>query len=76
MSKDINTDPIKRFLNRVIQASSNGAKDIRITTNEALEISAAMNQLLLLQLNSHIEIEQKIPTNFILDGGSFNNEKK
>lgn len=64
-----NIEPIQRFLERVRQASKTGAKDIRLTTNEATEIAASLAQILLSQSTESLKTESSHAV--VMDGGTF-----
>lgn len=62
--------PLQNFMGRVRTAANMKAKDIKISTDEALEISACLVQILAAQV-AQKTTQVTAPTKVTLDGGSF-----
>jgi len=60
--------PLQNFMTRVRTAANMKAKDIKLTTDEALEISACLVQILAAQVTTQRSVKQ---TKATMDGGSF-----
>jgi hypothetical protein len=71
MASVIDTTTIEKFMVRMRLAAQSKAKDIRITPNEALELVAAMGQVL--ARLSALEAERGMPEliQIRMDGGDF-----
>jgi hypothetical protein len=63
--------PLQNFMARVRTAAQMNAKDIKLTTSEALEISACLVQILAAQAAMASQKPQQQPIKAILDGGGF-----
>ena len=66
--------PIQKFMARVRQAANMNAKDIKLTTAEALELSACLVQVLSSQVSTALQektIKVEAPLRPGMDGGEF-----
>jgi hypothetical protein len=63
--------PLQNFMTRVRTAANMKSKDIKMTTDEALEITACLVQILSGQLAQKQIPKNSKPTKAGLDGGSF-----
>jgi hypothetical protein len=69
--------PINKFMTRVRQAAVMNAKDIKLTTSEALELSACLVQVLASQVSTlQTTKKETLPVKPNLDGGGFTKEKQ
>lgn len=63
--------PLQNFMSRVRTAAQMNSKDIKLTTAEALEISACLVQILAAQAAMASQKPAQQPTKVVLDGGGF-----
>jgi len=66
----LDISPLQKFLGRVRAASTSGARDIRLTTGEAMELTAVIGQLLAERLTT-TQTAEPAPSSkiIIMDGG-------
>jgi hypothetical protein len=63
--------PLQNFMSRVRTAAQMNSKDIKLTTAEALEISACLVQILAAQAAMTSQKPAQQTTKVVLDGGGF-----
>jgi hypothetical protein len=63
--------PLQNFMARVRTAANMNSKDIKLTTAEALEISACLVQILAAQVAQKTVTARQEPAKTVLDGGGF-----
>lgn len=63
--------PLQNFMSRVRTAAQMNSKDIKLTTAEALEISACLVQILAAQAAMASQKPAQQQTKVVLDGGGF-----
>jgi len=70
MSKDLNTDPLEAFMARVRTMAQSRSRELRMTSDEAVELSASLSQVLARLVATYAANDGQV-LDVEIDGGTF-----